>query len=369
MYVNDYLDTINKWKHCPMANYVCPVARYTKLETNTPRGLAFIYSLIVDNLKDIDEVTIERIYQCNLCRACEAISRDDSSIPEFILAARRDIVEMKMAPEPVIRLKDDICNNNKLCDMDRVKDLASNSKSTPETVVVLNYESESSKRIFSIIKKLLTENNIDCAEINIGKYPAPAAMLGELGYQDLSGTVLNNLTYIIDNVKFRKMVFITPYDLELLLKSQTVDIDNMSQGLVHAFEFLEEFINEKVKRIDKKKEKIIYIDSEGNRKSDKFYEIPRKLLIDVAGFDIKEMVWNKKESFSCGGLTLQYLYHDIFAGLIKIISDELKDYNLKKVVTPCPHCIDNLCTNPDLRDNYEVIDLWEALFSTNKPGD
>ena len=51
MYVNDYLDTINKWKHCPMANYVCPVARYTKLETNTPRGLAFIYSLIVDNLK------------------------------------------------------------------------------------------------------------------------------------------------------------------------------------------------------------------------------------------------------------------------------------------------------------------------------
>ena len=87
----------------------------------------------------------------------------------------------------------------------------------------------------------------------------------------------------------------------------------MSQGLVHAFEFLEEFINEKVKELIKER-KIIYIDSEGNRKSDKFYEIPRKLLIDVAGFDIKEMVWNK-ESFSCGGLTLQYLYHDILLDL------------------------------------------------------
>jgi Fe-S oxidoreductase len=367
MHVNGYLDTINKWKHCPMANYVCPVARYTKLETNTPRGLAFIYSLIVDNLKDIDEVTIERIYQCSLCRACEAISRDDSSIPEFILAARRDIVEMNIAPEPVIKLKDDICKNNKLCDTDRVKDLTSNIKSTPETVVVFNYESESSKRIFSIIRKLLTEKNIDCAEINIGKYPAPAAMLGELGYQDLSNNALDNLGYILKNVKFRKMVFINPYELELFLKNQT-NSDRL-QELVHSFEFLDEFIKDKVRRIDKRKEKVIYIDSEGNRKSDKFYEIPRKLLVDLAGFDIKEMVWNKKESFSCGGLTLKYLYRDIFDGIIKIISDELKDYNLKKVVTPCPHCIDNLYTNPDLRDNYEIIDLWGALFSINEHGD
>jgi len=360
MHINDYLDTIYKWKNCPMANYVCPVSKYTKLETNTPRGLAFIFSLIVDNLKKIDKVVVERAYQCNLCRACEAISRDDSSIPEFILAARRDITEMNMAPESVISLKDDICENNKLCDMDWVKNVASKVKSASNTIVVFNYESENSKKIFLIIKKLLAKKNIDCTEINIGKYPAPAAMLDELGYYDLSNIVLNNLAHMVQNIKFNRMVFITPYDLELLLKSKI--IDGKLFKVTHLFEFLEEFIENNKKNPEKKNEEIIYIDSEGNRISSKFYEIPRKLLTDVAGLDIKEMIWNKKESISCGGLTLQHLYPDIFNGILNLIFEELKEYDSKKLITPCPHCIDNLAASTDLKDNYKIMDLWEAIF-------
>ncbi|MBN2072569.1 MAG: (Fe-S)-binding protein [Actinobacteria bacterium] len=343
-----------------MANYVCPVARYTKLETNTPRGLAFIYSLVAGNLKKIDKVAVERTYQCNLCRACEAISRDDSSIPELILAARRDIVEMNMAPESVMKLKDDICKNSRLLDKDWLESAVSSAKSLPDTVVVINYESESSKKIFLLIKKLLDRGNTGCIEINIGKHPAPAAMLDELGYKQLSGTVLNNLTFLIQNLKFKKMVFITPYDLELLLKTSTVDA-GLSK-LVHSFEFCEGFINSEKKTPAKKNEKIIYIDSGGNRKSGKFYEIPRKLLADSAGLNIQEMVWNGKESACCGGLTLQYLYPGIFNGVISLIYGELKEYGSKKIITPCPHCIDNLKTNEDLRNNYEIVDLWEMIF-------
>jgi len=360
MHVDNYLDTINKWKNCPMANYVCPVARYTKAETNTPRGLAFIFSLITSKLKKIDNTAIERIYQCNLCRACEAVSRDDSSIPEFIIAARMDIVEGDMVPKEVRKLTDDIVKDSILSNFESVKNIVSESNSTEDTVLIINYKSENSKKIFQKIKKLLTKENIDCKELNIGKYPAPAVMLNELGYNELSNKVLENLVYLIKNFKFKELVFLVPYDLELLIKNEVIN-EGLSD-IKHSFEFLNEFIEKYPDASKKKNEEIIYIDSEGNRKNEKFYEIPRKILKDISGYKIKEMIWNRKESISCGGLVLKYLYPDIFNGILNIIFEELDEYNLDKIITPCPDCIDNLAENKNLKKNFKFLDLWEASF-------
>lgn len=360
MHIDNYLDTIDKWKNCPMANYVCPVARYTKAETNTPRGLAFIFSLITSKLKKIDETAIKRIYQCNLCRACEAISRDDSSVPEFILAARRDIVEENMVPKEVSKLSDDIIKGSLISSFDSVTNIVSEFKSTKDEVLIVNYRSENSNKIFQNIKKLFTKENIDCEELNIGKYPAPAEMLNELGYNELSNKVLNNLDYLIKNIKFKEMVFLVPYDFELLIKNKV--INERLADIKHSFEFLNEFIEKYPDALKKINEEIIYIDSEGNRKKEKFYEIPRKVLKNISGYRIKEMIWNRKESISCGGLVLKYLYPDIFSGILNLIFKELDEYNLDKIITPCPDCIDNLTENKDLKRNFEFLDLWEASF-------
>jgi len=359
MQINNYLNTINKWKNCPMANYVCPVARYSKLETNTPRGKAFILSLIVNNIEKLDEVAVERIYQCDLCRACEAISRDDSSIPELILAARRDIVNLNMIPEKVEKLKEDIVNNTNLLDSKWTEDKALELKSSSNTIIVVSYESENAKKTYLKIKYLLEGQNINCVELNIGKYSSPISMLNELGYYESSQKALKNLVYLLQKIEIKKVVFLTPYDLEFLIRNERNFKE--SNNLIHAFELLKEYIETARIKTKEQKEEMIYFDAGCYRDSNKFYDIPRDILKMVPGLKLREMIWIGKESISCGGLTLPYIYPEIFNGIINVILEEIKNYNLNKIIIPCPHCIDNFNANSDIKENYKVLDLWDVV--------
>lgn len=358
MQINNYLDTINKWKNCPMANYVCPVTKYSKLETNTPRGKAFILSLIVNGVETLNEVAVERIYQCDLCRACEAIRRDNSSIPDLILAARRDIVDLNMIPEKVQELKEDIINNTILMNSSQIEDKISELKSNKKKVLVVSYESESAKRSYLKIKHILEGQNIDCSELNTGKYPSPVSMLDELGFFELSRKALNNLAYLFQKIEIEKIVFLAPYDLEFLIRNEK-DFKG-SGNLIHAFELLKEFIGSAKIKIKEQKEEMIYFDAGCYRDSVKFYDIPRDILKMVQGLNLKEMIWTGKESISCGGLTLPYIYPEIFNGIINVILEEIKNSGLNKIITPCPHCVDNFNANNDVKKSYKVLDLWDA---------
>ena len=359
MQINNYLDTINKWKNCPMANYVCPVAKYSKLETNTPRGKAFILSLIVNNIEKLDEVAVERIYQCDLCRACEAIGRDDSSIPELILAARRDIVNLNMIPEKVEKLKEDIINNTNLMNSKWIEDKVLELQSSSKNILIVSYESENAKKAYLKIKHLIEGQNINCVELNVGKYPSPISMLDELGYFEISQKALKNLVYLFQKIEIGKIVFLAPYDLEFLIRNEKKFKE--SNNLIHAFELLKELIGTAGINTKEQKEEMIYFDAGCYRDSTKFYDNPRDILKMVPGLKLREMIWIGKESISCGGLTLPYIYPEIFNGIINVILEEIKNYNLKKIITPCPHCIDNFNANSDIKEKYKVLDLWDVV--------
>jgi len=361
MHIDIYKDTIEKWKNCPMANYVCPVARATKVEANTPRGKAFILSLVKDELVKINEnIVIDRIYQCGLCKACEAIGRDNTSIPELILAARKDIADMGSSPEYAVDLKEEIYSKSKLLDKRWVKETANQIKSSSKNIVLITYESKYSEKSYSALMSILDTIGIKVIKINLGKFPAPAALLNELGYYEDSKLALDNILHLIDIDKIEKFIFMTPYDLELFKNFISGDLE--LNKIQHSFEFLDGLIKSNSIKISKNlKEEVIYFDFCSPRNLDSFYEIPRRILSLIPDIKVKEMIWTKKESTSTGGLALPYTFPDIVQKINIRILDEVKRLDAKMLVVPCTHCIDNITSIRNSTRDLKIIDLWELI--------
>ena len=360
MFIKDYLETINKWKNCPMASYVCPVAKFTKLETNTPRGLALILSLIIDNKKEYDKEAIDRIYQCDMCRACEAIRRDDSSVPDSIIAARRDINKLEKEPENVKDLKNDIIQSSRLFDKKWI-DKKISEFSSRSGLLLIGYDSANFKKSFCNTDYLLSKLKINYSMLDIGKYPSPISTLHELGYGEDSSLALENLCYFINNINVKEIVFMVPYDLEFI-KGKKVNLQK-SPILTHSFIYLKGLVNNLNLSLNKS---AVYFDLISNRGSEEFYEIPREILKSIKDLDIKEMMWSRKESTSCGGLSIPYTFPELSEGIIGNIIEEADDYKVDTIITSCSHCRDNLKADDNFNKKYNIMDLWEVVRLSDK---
>ena len=365
MHIYDHLSTIERWKNCPMANYVCPVARYTKLETHTPRGKALILSLIADGIRKIDEDFIDRIYQCDLCRACEAIRRDDTSIPDLILAARRDIVDKNICPNYIVNLRNEVLVKSRLLNENWVNETINKVKSSSKKLILITYESIYAKQSYSALMSILSIAGIEVMKVNLGKFPAPASILNELGYYKDANVALDNIRRLINADRTKKLIFLVPYDLDLLLKmSIDTDLTLFESNVQHGFEFLAEIIESSNLNISRNlKEPAMYFDFCSPRHLDKFYEIPRQVLKSIPNLEIKEMAWNKRESGSCGGLALPYTFPNISKGIATMVVDEASKSGAKILITPCAHCVENLASVQNSKDGLKIVDLWELIVS------
>src|SRR5271157_5486268 len=107
MHIDEYSKTIFEWKFSPMANYICPTYKVTKNESNSPRGLTLLLSLITGDQKRLfDDVTAERMYQCASCYLCTSLGYDETDPASLFIAARADIAEKKLVPSAVLAHKE-----------------------------------------------------------------------------------------------------------------------------------------------------------------------------------------------------------------------------------------------------------------------
>lgn len=366
MYIREFIETTERWKNCPMANYVCPVAKYTRLETNTPRGKAFILSLVLSGLRNFDEEVVKRVYECDLCRACEAVRRDkETSIPDLILAARRDIVELGYMPAVLNDIRNKVISETKLLDENWLKDKINEINSVKEKVVLVTYDSKNCNKLQKKLSNIMNEVGIDTLFLDIGKFPAPVTLLYEAGFYDDSMKMLNNFLRLVESNEEKRFVFTVPYDLEIFFSKY--DLENkqaFGSQLFHLIEFIKDnlqdnFFSKKISGT--KKKKVLFFDFESPRNSDKFYDIPRYLLRKVEGIEVLEMAWSRKESNSSGGVLLPYVYPEIASGIIDMVIEEAHSYKPEVLVTPCVHCVDNFYLMR--RDNYplEIDDLYSFL--------
>ena len=92
-----YIKTLEEWRNCPMANFICTVGIETKLETNMPRGRMLLLSLLHRGVRELDDYAVRRIYECCLCGLCTQCGFG-TDIPAAIAAGRADINEAVLCP-------------------------------------------------------------------------------------------------------------------------------------------------------------------------------------------------------------------------------------------------------------------------------
>jgi Fe-S oxidoreductase len=107
MHMEAYAKTVFEWKFSPMANYICPPYKVTKNESNSPRGLALLLSLVQGKQqRKLEPVMAERMYQCSSCYLCTSLGYDDTDPASLYIVARADIAEAGLAPAAVLQHRD-----------------------------------------------------------------------------------------------------------------------------------------------------------------------------------------------------------------------------------------------------------------------
>jgi len=205
MHIDEYSKTIFEWKFSPMANYICPTYKVTKNESNSPRGLTLLLSLITGDQKRLfDDVTAERMYQCASCYLCTSLGYDETDPASLFIAARADIAEKKLVPSAVLAHKEKLQRKTEIPGLPKV------TKNVDVAVVI---DPVISSQFPEELKANLAI--LDSAGIGygiVGAERGSGAQLFELGFFAEAREMAEAMREELTSKKYRTRVFLSPYD-------------------------------------------------------------------------------------------------------------------------------------------------------------
>ncbi len=100
----DYLPIYDGDRYCLMCRHVCPVERVTKREATTPHGWALLVASVNRGMLKWDADTVDTLYQCADCGACQANCATDRPLPAALVAARAEVVRLGALPTRVVEI-------------------------------------------------------------------------------------------------------------------------------------------------------------------------------------------------------------------------------------------------------------------------
>ncbi len=100
----DYIPIYDGDRYCLMCRHVCPVERVTKREATTPHGWALLIASVLRGSLRWDADTVDTLYQCCDCGACQANCATDRPLPAALRAARAEVVRLGKMPATVIAI-------------------------------------------------------------------------------------------------------------------------------------------------------------------------------------------------------------------------------------------------------------------------
>jgi Fe-S oxidoreductase len=334
MHIDNYTQTIFEWKFTPMANYICPTYKVTKNESNAPRGLAFLLSLIEGKQeRSFDEVVAERMYQCNSCYLCTSCGYDETDPASLFIAARADIVEAGKTPKCIVEYKEQL--------LQRQKAKSEGRKANVGIIVdpfIANSFPEELKANWGLLDKAGVDYGI------IGPKQGSGAQFFELGFWDLAKNIAEQTIQEITSGGYSTLVFLSPYDFKAFtawyaeLGLQVPDVKTIPFPM-----YLLELIRAGKLTFGKKETcSVTYHDATHFvRPQSNFLNI-EELLKSVPEITYKPMWKTGRLACSDAGDFLPFTYPDIARGINEQLLNEVKQTGAGTVLTSCFYALHNL---------------------------
>ncbi|GAK56937.1 CoB--CoM heterodisulfide reductase [Candidatus Vecturithrix granuli] len=335
MHIDKYAQTIFEWKFTPMATYICPTYKVTKNESNAPRGLAFLLSLITGKQqRKIDEVVAERMYQCNSCYLCTSCGYDETDPALLFIAARADIVEACLAPACIGAHKEKLLKQT-------WKPEAGKQKADIGVVVdpfIATTFPDELRANLQLLEKAGIEHEIVNCEQGSG------AQLFELGFWDLAKSIAEQNIQMITSGGYKTLLFFSHYDFKAFtawyaeLGLQIPDV----KAVPFPAYLLELVRSGKLTFQNKKERSVTYHDAAHFvRPQSSFLEIGA-LLEAVPEICYKPMWKSGRLAYSDAGDFLPFTYPEIAAGINAQLLGEVKQTGAETVLTSCFYALHNL---------------------------
>jgi Fe-S oxidoreductase len=361
MYIDKYGKTIFEWKFSPMANYICPTFRVTRNESNAPRGLALLLSLIEGPQKHTyDAVVAERLYQCISCYLCTSLGYDDTDPASLFMAARAEVVELGLAPAPILELRDRLMTAKTPAGM-----LAKVNKKAPLGLVVDPFVTSGFAGELEQILGLLDKAGLDYG------IPWPerggAARLFELGFRKEAEEIAQAELRGFERGGYETLVFLSPYDFRFH-SSWAAELGLKPPGAARLLPFpslLLELRQQGKIRFGgsagaKKKLAVTYIDAGHLVRPQSSFSGIGELLLDIPGLELRPM-WRTGRLADCdSGDFLPEAYPQVAQGIDRKLLDETRETGCQVALTSCFYALSNL-RRARQADDPEVEELGSFL--------
>jgi len=339
MHIDRYAKTVFEWKFSPMANYICPPYKVTRHESNSPRGLALLLSLVQGpQQRKLEPVTAERMYQCSSCYLCTSHGYDDTDPASLYVAARADIVEAGLAPEAVLKLRD------RLLAKPKPLKVSGQAKATVGLVVDPYIAADFPKELAANLE-LLSKAGV--AFSVLGADEGCGAQLFELGF--LEEARKRAAAVAKQAASFKTLVFFSPYDFKLF----TGWSGDLGVELAASVEkiplpaYLLRLVGDKKLSFGgagKKgaKAAVSYLDAGHFVRPKASFEGIAELLSGAAGIELKPLWRSGRLAPTDSGDFLPHVYPEIAAGVDAKLLELVKEPGSGTVLVSCLYTLANL---------------------------
>ena len=289
------LHTIKACRFCWMCRHLCPVGLATGKESNTPRAKALLLDMEQKSTTEM-KVYADDMFQCSLCGSCAANCETGYEPPVYIREARRSIVANGMAPASVMAVIEKLMTEG-----------AEAEKPASETADVLVYigahGTETAKEMAEAFGSVLTKAGV--SYMTLTEEPADGNELYDLiGETAEVKAAAKKCADAINGTGAKRVVVLNPSAARMFLQEYPAWGLELSAEVVTATAFTAELLKEGKLKM-KQAEGVVTFHDPCRLARDLEETEPARELIRAMGYELKEMIQNKKLTKCCGGLVLE----------------------------------------------------------------
>ncbi len=379
MLISEHATTIDACRFCFMCRHVCTAGVVSGRESDIPRGKGLILYKILSDRAEYAPDLVDALYRCCMCGLCETWCKASCHPPDFILAARADIVTQGKEPATVRQVKDRLLQTGNpfgLPAEDRFQQFSSPDLFRPQADVVYYMGCDTAyhqPQIASAFLKLLGAAHADFTLLRNER--STGKPLSLLGYRDEARAMAAQLAAEIQAARPKLLVTACPSAYDAFTADYpAMGIDLGGIEILHAVQYIDRLIEQGTivprKQVDAA---VTLLDGTYLGRKHSVYDPPRRILGRVPGLTLREMPWTHSLAYSCGepGGVFHLLHPELSHRMAARVLQEAATTGADALITTCPATLTLLqhanCTNLFVRDIVEVVADSVAGHSTEHP--
>jgi len=370
MHITEISEKIEICAYCPMmCQDICTIYYETKNQATSPTLQQFLLWSINEGKEEYSKDIADLMYECCCgCLLCQSWCATDQDLPEKVRAARRDIVELNLAPRSVLDLNESTLkfhNPFKEAHEKRFKKIAYKTGTKERRGEIAIFAGCATAyhqpEILDAIITILEQANLNFDLMNEGEWCCGLPQW-ELGLEETAKTLAEHNSNYINNSKC-KIVLTSCPECYYMLKEVYPKLGfPINAEIQHFSETINSLIIDRSLRLKGSfKKRITYHDPCYLGRYAKIFDEPRKLIKHINGAEFVEMRWIKDKAYCCGGNEgFTMTNPELSAKIGMKVIDEAEKEKAKAVITACPLCKELLMKH-SYKKGIEVFDLAEII--------